>query len=439
MVEVYGLGLILLVTFYCILCLKNEGLLFLFNYARLGFLIWTFALGLYDLKLSKLYHPDGVINVIGTVIIFNFIFLMKILPNESHRLVDICRKIELPRKGFFFALYFTLGLGIVAFLKNYNEGLLRFYVSNKGMRADISFSYFFHALVVVSICFYILFREEKKKRKKTIYLIISIISLFIEYTNLARGPLLFWGIGIIFYEILKYVIRRSYKVSIKQMIVFLLGLVLLIWGFGAIGDARTEILFGQSATRHYQMVKNLPSGFTWIYIYITSPLENLRYSLENDVITNYAFFNKLLYPIIKFFANIFGQGNQYANYVKSFNSITPYLWRKVGLNMSTFVSAAYLDANIIGIFVYVVLYDFVGFFIHKIIKSKKITSISKIIIVPLLLEISLWSIFTDSILGVSSIWSDVIFVLLWNFGNRLVLREYKQRYVEECVDGKIVN
>lgn len=431
MVEVYGFGLILLVIFYCVSCVKNEGLLFLFNYARLGFLIWTFALGLYDLKLSKLYHPDGVINLIGTLIIFNFILLMKILPNESRRFVDICRKIKLPRKGFLFALYFTLGLGIVAFLKNYNEGLLRFYVSNKAMRVDISLSYFFHALVVVSICFYILFREEKKKRKKVAYLIISFVSLFIEYTNLARGPLLFWGVGILFYEILKYIIRKSYKVSIKQMIVFLIGVILLIWGFGAIGDARTARIFGQSATQYYQMVKNFPSGFTWIYIYITSPLENLRYSLENDIITNYACFNKLLYPIIKLFANIFGQGDQYANYVRSFNSITPYLWRKAGLNMSTFVSAAYLDANVIGIFVYLVLYDFIGVFLHKIIKSKKITSISKIIIVPLLLEIPIWSIFTDSILGVSSIWSDVIFVLFWNFANRLVLRKYKQSYMGE--------
>lgn len=424
MAEIYGIILLIILMVYCFLCVKKEGILFIFDYARLGFIIWTLALGLYDLQISNLYHPDIMVNFVGTFVIINFILLMKILPNDTNRLIDICKNIKLPKRGFLYALYFTLFLGLVSFLKNFNSGLLRFYISNKGMRASIELPYFFHAMVVVSICFYILFREEKKKRKKIIYLIFSAVTIFLEFTNLARGPLVFWLVGILFYELCKFIIRRgSYKVTLKQINIFILLFVVVIWGFGVIGDSRTSGIFGNTATVYYQMPNNIPSGFTWIYIYISSPLENLRYSLANDVINEYGFFNKLLYPIIKFIANILGQGANYKDYVNSLDSISPYLWNKVGLNTSTFAADAYLDANIIGIIVYLIIYDLIGIFLHKLIINKRINNISKLIIYPLILEITIWSVFTNSILGVTSIWSDVVFVLFWNFWNKLVLKK----------------
>lgn len=424
MAKVYGILLLVFLISYCAICIKNEGVLFLFNYARLGFVIWILGLGLYNLSLSSLYHPDLLINIAGTAVILNFALLMKLLPNESGKLIEICRSIKRPKRGFLVALYFSLALGIVAFLKNYNAGLLRFFISNKGMRADISLSYFFHMLVVVSIGFYILFREEKRKRKKIWYFIICVLSIFLEYTNLARGPLVFWAVGILFYEIFRFVIKRgSYKITAKQTLVFIFLSAVIVFLFGVIGDVRTSEIFGTTASSYYRMPDNFPSGFTWIYVYITSPLENLRYSLSNDVVTEYAFFNKLFYPIIKFIANIIGQGSNYANYVNSLNSVSPYLWSTVGLNMSTFMASAYLDAHIIGIIVYLIIYDFIGVFYHKIVLNKKINNISKIIILPLLLQIPVWSIFTNSILGVTSIWSDIVFVLIWNFGNRLVFKK----------------
>lgn len=423
MLKIYGIGLLFLICFYCLLGLKKEGFFFIFNYGRLGLIIWTFGLGLYDLKLSELYKPDLFVNLIGTIVILNFALLIKIVPIKSSAIIGIFKNVSIPKKGYIYSLYFTLLLGIVSFIKNYKDGLLRFFSANKGMRADISLSYFFHSMVVVSICFYILFREEKRKRRKIWYLFLSVFTAFLEFTNLARGPLIFLGIGIIYYELYKYLIKKeTYKFTVKQIVIFIFVIIITVWAFGAIGDSRTIGLFGTTATNYYKMPKYFPSGLTWIYVYITSPLENLRYSLSNDVITNYAMFNKLFYPVIKFIANIFGQGNNYASYVNSFNSITPYLWNIVGLNMSTFITSAYLDAGIVGIFVYLIVYDLICFLLNRIIVSKQINNLSKIIIIPLILEIPIWSIFTNSILGVTSIWSDIIFILLWNLGNKIVIK-----------------
>lgn len=423
MFAIYGVLLLVIIIFLLHIWIHNEGVLCLFSYGRIGLIIWTFALGLYDLNLSELYNPDLLINIMGTIVILNYFLLLKIIPNDNKKFVDICKNIETPKRGFLIAVYFTLFLGIMAFVKNLNSGLLRYFISNKGMRAEIQSSYFFAALVVVSICFYILFREEKRKHRKYVYLLLAVISIFMEFTNMARGPILFWIVGVVFYEVTRYSIKQnSLKLSYKQLIVILLIILIGIWGFGEIGDSRVKTVFGMTATEYYKMPAKCPSGVTWVYIYLTSPMENMRYSFHNDTVSQYGYFNKLLYPAIKFIANIIGQGNQYSYYVNSINSITPYLWNKVGLNMSSFMANAYLDAGYLGIIVYLFIYDVIGVIAHKITISKTISNISKIIILPLLFEIPLWSVFTSSILGVSSIWSNIFFVLIWNLGNRIILK-----------------
>lgn len=440
MIKIYGFCLIIALFFYSIIMFKRESIFFLFNYARLGFFVWTLGLGLYNLKLSNLYTPDLMVNFIGTIVIINFILLNIFLPIKSRTIIRIFDNIKLPKEGFLFSLYFTFFLGVLSFVKNLNAGLLRFFISNKGIRADISLSYFFHSLVVVSICFYILGREEKKIYKKIWYFILFLISSFLEFTNLARGPLVFIGIGILFYELYKYIIKRkTIKFKIKQIVLIIILAFIAVWAFGAIGDSRTKNMFGTTATNYYKMTKNFPSGFTWIYIYLTSPLENLRYSLSNCIIDNYSFFNQLLYPIIKFIANLIGRGDAYREFVNSFDSMNPYLWDLVGLNMSTFITSAFLDAGFLGLFIYLIAYDLIAYFLNKIIVSKNINSISKIIIIPLILQIPVWSIFTNSILGVTSIWSDLFFILFWNFSNYFVIRK-KNIFKKEVSDyGKVFN
>lgn len=94
---IYGIVLLITLILYIAICIKNEGVLFLFNYARIGLIIWMLSLGLYDLSLSGLYHPDIYVNVICTIVILNFAFLLKLVSDDSGKLVSICKNIVLPR------------------------------------------------------------------------------------------------------------------------------------------------------------------------------------------------------------------------------------------------------------------------------------------------------------------------------------------------------
>ena len=77
---------------------------------------------------------------------------------------------------------------------------------------------------------------------------------------------------------------------------------------GYIGDLRLkyvlENIYFKTLKDLYLMKYDLPNWFIWIYIYITSPLENARYAIENITLEKYTMFNQLFYPFIKFIANL---------------------------------------------------------------------------------------------------------------------------------------
>ena len=144
------------------------------------------------------------------------------------------------------------------------------------------------------------------------------------------------------------------------------------------------------------MKVNLSNTLIWIYIYITSPLENARYAIENITLKKYTMFNQLFYPLIKFIANLFGKGNIYKEYVVSNKTYYPYLDNVCGLNVSSFIYTAFEELNIIGFLVYLVMYLLISFISIKILNNKNINVDDKIILYSNIVQILLWSIFVNS-------------------------------------------
>ena len=250
--------------------------------------------------------------------------------------------------------------------------------------------------------------------KKIIYFILSGVSLFFVFSEMSRGPFVFWFTGMIMFELCQFVKRnRSKYLSKKQLIFLILMAILFIYVFGMIGDFRTNSIFRNGASVFYKMPEKCPSGFTWIYIYITSPLENMRYILNEEIVHHFSYFNKLLYPVIKFGANIIGMGDQYATYVQGFNDVYAYLKPQYGLNVSTFMADAYSDLGLFGIIVYLICYDVIAYFVHRILVKKNIIAMSKSIIFPIVIQIAIWSIFSNSVFVIAGIWIDILFVFLW--------------------------
>lgn len=341
--------------------------------------------------------------------------MSKIFQDETKLVADIYTNIVKTEFSYKALAIGTFGLGIFSFIVNLVGEKLRFFMSNTAVKGSIQLSYFLNLQVVVSMFFYFYARICDKKIQKIRCLAISGVSLFLIFCNMARGPLLFWATGVLIFEACRYVKSTNKKyLTVKQMMVLIILVVIFIYVFGAIGDFRTVSIYKGGASAHYSTPDNWPSGFTWIYVYLTSPLENMRYILDNENVGRYAFFNLLLYPVIKVGANLIGMGTEYVNFIQGFSDVYPYLKPKYGLNVSTFMADAYADLNYLGILVYIICYDIVAYITHRILVSKKIKTMSKALIFPIIIQVAIWSIFSNSVLRIAIVWVDIFFVLLWD-------------------------
>ena len=395
---------------------SKDGILFFCNYSRMAVIIWMLGLGLYDLALSKIYHPSFSINFVCIIIILNFILLCFIIPSDINKIYEIFSSIKKPKsKSYKRGVYIVLILGIISFVVNYKSGNLRYFNVNKAAVTDIKLSYFLNMMVPVSLYFYYLFRTNNINNGKIKYLVLCVVSLFLIFCNFSRGPIQYWITGFLFFELANYSSRRHTKrLTTKQLIFIVVILIVGIWGFGYIGDVRTKSIYLGGTNRHYLMKnEDMPSGFTWVYIYLTSPLENAKYLIDNWYKFNLTLGNNLCYPIIKLLANLLGMGNQYSQWLSNTNSNFGYLWNLYGLNVCSFIKDACYDFGIIGIFIYLLFYDSFALLLHKIIRSSKISDISKSIIIPIFLQITIWSIFDDSVFRIAIIWVDIICVIVW--------------------------
>ena len=109
------------------------------------------------------------------------------------------------------------------------------------------------------------------------------------------------------------------------------------------------------------------------------------------------YFNNLLYPFIKFFANILGFGEDYKIWLTEKVSYVPYLDKKIGLNVSSFIPEAMQDFGYIGVVVYVLIFLLLSYLSIKMIKSRKLTAIGSTIIYANILNMLLWSVFGNSL------------------------------------------
>ncbi|MCP9916643.1 O-antigen polymerase [Cyanobium sp. ATX 6F1] len=99
--------------------------------------------------------------------------------------------------------------------------------------------------------------------------------LLYQVLTVRRGHLVFF----ICYLVATYFYLNQIKISVKNIVPFILGVIVLIIVFGIIGDSRGEYanpflsLFDE---RTKGLLALLPSGFTWVLVYFTSPLGNLN-------------------------------------------------------------------------------------------------------------------------------------------------------------------
>lgn len=127
----------------------------------------------------------------------------------------------------------------------------------------------------VSVYIFHLFVSEKKK-KLLIFFLMSNVPPLIFYS---RGTFMITLIACVFVLLIFY----KEKWNARKIITLLIILMVIMYIFGILGDARTGgssagILYSGGATEKFRE-NIIPDEFFWSYVYITSPLANFNYNV----------------------------------------------------------------------------------------------------------------------------------------------------------------
>ena len=403
----YFIGIIQLLLLAVFVCkgFKKQGLSILGDSVKLMFILWVVNISLYNIKLSKLYNPTWHINLVVLLICFVFFIASKKIYIDEKDILSNIEELKSNKEDYkIYSIISTL-IFIVASIffwisvKKYGLAILSENKINK-QQIDHYAGYIVYMLVLSAQFKYILFRANKK----IIDGIVFVLTMVTLVLTLNRGPIAFIIVAIYIYELFNLVKIKN-NISKRKLYtiyaVLILTFIVFLQFFGYIGDMRMEYVlenvYSRTIEEHYQIGTNMPSGFLWGYVYLTSPLENASFSLINQSV-QFTYFNNLFYPFIKLFANLAGMGDGYKNWLMGREAYTPYLQDTVGLNVSSFIPEAMQDLGYLGVFIYVAIYVGLAYFSIALIKKKlKFSAIGSMIIYVNILNILFWSVFSNSL------------------------------------------
>lgn len=402
----YFIGIIQLILLAILLFkwYQKSGLSIFVDAIKLMIILWLVNIALYNLKLSSYYNPNLIINIIVILICIVFLFgSRKNFLKEEDILLSM-EKMKSDKDNYLIYSMIINLVFIIAFItfwvnvKKYGLAILSQNKINK-QQMDHYSAYIVYMLVLCAQTKYILFRINKK----ILDLLVFLLSIGTLVLTLNRGPIAFILAAMYIYELFSLVKVKNLISKKRLYIIYftlILAFIVFLQFFGYIGDMRMEYVlehvYNRTINEHYGMNQIIPTGFLWAYIYLTSPLENATFSLMNQNV-QLTYFNNLLYPFIKFFANILGFGEDYKIWLTEKVSYVPYLDKKIGLNVSSFIPEAMQDFGYIGVVVYVLIFLLLSYLSIKMIKSRKLTAIGSTIIYANVLNMLLWSVFGNSL------------------------------------------
>lgn len=238
-------------------------------------------------------------------------------------------------------------------------------------------------LLQLSMCMSYIAVKFKTTSHLWLFKILFIASVLLLFLKLNRGA---YSFMLIVYIYVTYI--QAYIHHKKRRWLLKMGIIILAFAmaFGAVGNMRLEYvlenIYHTTVNQQYGMSDIYPSSFVWVYIYITSPLENASQILINQEVWEYHFGFNLFYaflaPISKW---IWGDhGNLF-----------PPLDATAGLNVSTFIPEAIVDFGIFGPYIYMLYLVFLYY-----IAIKSMRNIYGFLCFLSIVHSSLWLIFTNA-------------------------------------------
>lgn len=405
------------IVFFSLCCYrwyKSDGLCMLFDVNRIAVAVWSLGIALYDLGLSDLLHPDVLINFIAAVIVAVFLGFELTNTRDQTLLTRCFKDIKAPNNVLYWFIFAVLMLTcLFAFKTNIATGNIRGLSNNPGARIELTYGYMYRLSVPIALACYMSARLVHRRLVKWLMYLIFALFTAVTAAGLDRGPIVWLLTGIAIYELFSYAQRKGkVTISFRYLLFFLTLITIVIWAFDAFGSTRVTAQGNSSVSALYQMNVDIPDGLTWIYIYITTPLENARFALEEIDVGELTFGCKMLYPFIKLIANLVGQGDAYATWIQSHTVVYSYLKSVAGLTVGSFLLDALQDFSYLGIVLYPLAYGLMTTLFKAMLRTQWLSSFTKVIVYTLVFQETLWSIFDDTVLFGPVLVCAVFFVVM---------------------------
>jgi oligosaccharide repeat unit polymerase len=264
----------------------------LLNPAFLYAATWTFVLLIYSLRLSYLLdplHPSTVLLIVGTSVSFILGWMIESLPNYG-RLATARTDTRLLREAIgssrvgrrVWTIWIIFAMGIACEIAYFGGAPI---LSVAGIGAQMGYSDFgipgFHGVMNALFytgCVVTFARILLGATRRTS--LLTLISIAYPVLVISRQVLISL---LLQYALVYFSIR---KVSTKAVIRAGVLLIATLLIFGYLGDARSgrDRIIGL-ASPTFEYPDWLPSAFIWVYIYLSTPLNNVN--LNIDISPNY--------------------------------------------------------------------------------------------------------------------------------------------------------
>jgi len=362
---------------------------------------WSFVIFLLNLKLttniSRLEFSGLLIiyiNIITSIIIYVFFYSIyykrKVKDNNVNE-VQYNKAYKFANKCFYFFLLLTIidifysgGVPLIWIF----TGSSKNYV-NLGIPSIRGLQYTLY-LFTFSI-FLLLLKIKKFKYSKFKIIILSVL----PFLMLSRS-LMLYSIFQLFYL---YIYDKKIEFrQIRNITFFIFGLILI---FGLVGDIRgpyvNPFAYLINETGNNPLEK-LPSGFTWIYIYITANFNNILLTIGTFE-PSYSFFN-IFYNIIPGFLKQF-----------LITDTSSPLITDESLNVASFYAGYVTSFGIIGGILGGMILQFIGNYFYFKAKSSNLGYLTGYSIV---FTCIILSVFFDALMTISTISGLILSIILAN-------------------------
>jgi oligosaccharide repeat unit polymerase len=248
--------------------------------------IWCSVVALYKLRLSELLLYDGPVVFLSVLAItMSFVFggLVSYVGSPSRKPHPVNQRAAISEQGILLiknGVYRSLTFWTIATTLEilYSGGVPLYWIYVESDKTYFDFGLpslhgFLNALILAtSLCCYFLGTLTGEFRYKTVPLMLTLWGVIVVSRNIVI-------VNLIQCSVLYLLLNPPLRV--RSMLGAAVLLLLLILGFGWLGDARSgarafvELALPSSAYPDF-----LPSGFLWIYIYITTPFNNLIHHIS---------------------------------------------------------------------------------------------------------------------------------------------------------------